>query len=138
VRTTNGTHLQPGKWVARLVEEIQREGRTTGRLFQRALEPPQLCEFADDFYTVLEGVQSATVGLIAEDFDVREEAGILRSCRPGLTDHARNMQIPRDLIEAFNRWHEVLNSSTIGHSMIDRYSTIESLKPTYLRFSHQL
>jgi len=76
-RITNGTHLQPRKWVARLVGEIHREGRTTGRLFQRALEPPQLCEFANDFFTVLEGVQSTTVGLISEDFDVREEAGIL-------------------------------------------------------------
>mmetsp|Transcript_24658 Transcript_24658/g.37469 ORF Transcript_24658/g.37469 Transcript_24658/m.37469 type:complete len:137 (+) Transcript_24658:188-598(+) len=74
---TSGTHLQPGKWIKRLIDITHSEGRTQGRLLQRTLSPPQPCEFQDDFFTILEHVQ-ATTALISDTLVIREEAGILR------------------------------------------------------------
>mmetsp|Transcript_22938 Transcript_22938/g.34783 ORF Transcript_22938/g.34783 Transcript_22938/m.34783 type:complete len:226 (-) Transcript_22938:439-1116(-) len=93
-RVTRGTSLQPGKWILRLVKYIRSKRRTTGRLFQRNLDPPLPFEFQDDFFSVLEFIQ-ATTDLIPAEKDLREEAGILRSLRQALTDHHRNMQVPR-------------------------------------------
>eukprot|EP00546_Thalassionema_frauenfeldii_P000744 CAMPEP_0178932890 /NCGR_PEP_ID=MMETSP0786-20121207/22912_1 /TAXON_ID=186022 /ORGANISM="Thalassionema frauenfeldii, Strain CCMP 1798" /LENGTH=214 /DNA_ID=CAMNT_0020610319 /DNA_START=1302 /DNA_END=1946 /DNA_ORIENTATION=- len=84
---TRGTHLQPGKWIKRLIDIIHSEGRTQGRLLQQTLVPPQPCEFQDDFFTILEHIQ-ATTNLISDTLVIREEAGILRSLRRALTDHA--------------------------------------------------
>mmetsp|Transcript_22941 Transcript_22941/g.34799 ORF Transcript_22941/g.34799 Transcript_22941/m.34799 type:complete len:150 (-) Transcript_22941:555-1004(-) len=47
---TPGICLHPGKWIQRLVKCIRSKGRTTGRLFQRKLDPPLPFEFQDDFY----------------------------------------------------------------------------------------
>lgn len=131
---TRGTHLQPGKWIKRLIEIIHSEGRTQGRLMQRTLCPPQPCEFQDDFFTLLEHIQ-ATTDLISDSLVLREEAGILRSLRRALTDHARNMKIPKDKIEAFNRWHKERKGDRVDDVMIDRYSTVGNLKPLFLEFS---
>lgn len=133
-KITRGTHLQPGKWIKRLVDIIASEGRTQGRLLQRALNPPQPCEFQDDFYTILEHVQ-ATTNLIDDELNIREEAGILRSLRRAVTDHARNMKIPKDSIDAFNRWHKERKGDNVSQEMIDRYSTVGNLKPLFLEFS---
>lgn len=90
VKTTTRTYLQPGKWIKHLIGIIKREGRSNGCLFRRNLEPPKLCEFEDDFYKILEWIQSTTT-FIDQDMDIREEEGILRTMRRGLTDHTRNM-----------------------------------------------
>jgi hypothetical protein len=54
VAITTGTNIRPGRWVKRLVTTIHAEGRRSGRLFQRKLSPSQLCEFEDDFFSLLE------------------------------------------------------------------------------------
>jgi len=131
---TRGTHLQPGKWIKRLIDIIHSEGRTQGRLLQQTLVPPQPCEFQDDFFTILEHIQ-ATTNLISDTLVIREEAGILRSLRRALTDHARNMRIPKDQIEVFNPWHKERKGDQVDHVMIDRYSTVGNLKPLFLEFS---
>jgi hypothetical protein len=71
----------------RLVEALNSCGVTKGRLFQRVLATPKLHEFEDDFFTVLEKVQSTSL-LIADTIDVRDAYGILRSTRRGVTSHA--------------------------------------------------
>ncbi|KAG7368517.1 hypothetical protein IV203_031260 [Nitzschia inconspicua] len=135
VATTAGTNLRPGRWIERLVKTIHDEGRYTGRLFQRKLLPSRLFEFEDDFFTLLERVQ-ATTDLIREDLDLRDEAGISRTIRRGATDHAVNMGVADNLIRAMNRWRSEIRSkdSGVGHTMIDRYTTLTSLKPTFLRY----
>jgi len=125
---TRGTHLQPGKWIKRLIDITYSEGRTQGRLLQRTLSPPQPCEFQDDFFTILEHVQ-ATTALISDTLVICEEAGILRLLRRALTDHARNMRVPKDTIDAFNPWHKERKGDQVDHLMIDRYSTVGNLKP---------
>jgi hypothetical protein len=88
--------LQPGKWMQRLVETLHACGVTKGRLFQRVFGTPKLHEFEDDFFTVLEKVQS-TSQLIADTVDVRDAYDILRSTRRGVTSHARMRAICRSL-----------------------------------------
>lgn len=85
----------------RLVHLTMKEGRTHGKLFQRKLAVPRLIEFKEDFFDVLESVQSST-SLISDKVDLREEAGILQTIRRGLTSHTINMQMDENLLRAVN------------------------------------
>ena len=76
VAVTEGTNLRPGKWIKRLVECVHGTGRRAGRLFERRLKPAKLCEFEDDFFSVLERVQATTM-TIDKELEIREEGGIL-------------------------------------------------------------
>jgi hypothetical protein len=134
--TTEGTHLQPGRWVKRLVTLMKDEGIQGGRLFRRKLSPTKLCEFEHDFYTVLGRVQ-ATTNLIDKEMDVTEDFGLPRSLRRGLTAHARNMGVSAEWIKAMNRWRSELGSQTGAPrlDMPDTYSALEALKPLFLRIT---
>jgi hypothetical protein len=116
-----------------------KQKQTRGRLFQRQLSVPKLFEFEDNFYTVLERVQSETKAIDPE-LVVREKFGIMRSTRKGQTGHAMNMQINKDLIEAFNRWRKDLESGTRVPrlDMVATYATWNVILPTLLRFTHAL
>jgi hypothetical protein len=139
VSITEGTHLKPGRWVERLVKVLHESGRRGGRLFERKLKPTKLMEYEHDFYKVIEKVQS-TSDLIADDVDVREAYGILRSLRRSVTAHARNMGVPKDLINAINRWRKEANSSTGAPrlDMDDVYAELDALIPLMLRYSRAL
>jgi hypothetical protein len=139
VPVTAGTNLRPGRWVKRLVDTIHASGRRSGRLFSRRLATPKMHEFEDDFFTVLEKVQ-ATTNWIDDDVDIRDVYGISRSERRGVTAHARNMDVPGDLVNAVNRWRKEASSVTGNPrlDMMDVYTTLEALLPTVLRFSRSL
>jgi hypothetical protein len=121
------------------VTTIHAKGRRSGRLFQRKLLPSQLCEFEDDFFSLLEQVQSNT-DLIDKKMELRDEAGTPRTIRREATDHAINMQVDPLLIKAMNRWRDENQSCArnVGYNRIDRYLTLDSLKPTFLRYSNSL
>jgi hypothetical protein len=133
---TEGTHLRPGRWVKRLVENLTSSGKRSGRLFTRKLQVPKTQEFEDDFFTVLEKVQ-ATTDLLPDDLVIRDECGISRTLRRTLTAHARNMQVDPDLLKAINRWRIEANSATGAPrlDMPDVYASLKALLPTHLRFS---
>lgn len=140
VAVTGISGLRPGRWMKRLVSLIWKEGRTHGKLFQRRLAIPRLIEFEEDFFDVLESVQSSTT-LITDKVDLREEAGILRSIRRGLTSHAINMQIDESLLRAVNRWRSEFGtdgSKTHTYNIVDHYAQLDTLKPAFLRFSKAL
>jgi hypothetical protein len=75
---TEGTHLRPGRWVKRLVNNLHASGKRSGRLFQRRLRVAKLHEFENDFFTVLEKVQ-ATTDLIPQDLVIQDKCGISRT-----------------------------------------------------------
>jgi hypothetical protein len=132
--TTEGTNLQPGKWIKRLCDLRIRGGDTRGRLFRRRLAPAKLFEFENDFFRLLREVQSST-DLIANTMTVETSFGILRSTRRGMTSHGRNMGVTKDDLSLFNRWSRQANAQT-GYArldMVDTYTTLPSLKPTFLR-----
>lgn len=83
--------------------------------------------------------------LLGDDLDlteveIREAYSINRSFRRGATTHARNMKIPKDTIEAHNRWRKIDRSKGKKPKleMIEEYSDIEQLIPTLVRFSELL
>ena len=138
VAVTGHSKLQPGRWIKRLVQTIHAQGRRTGRLFERKLRIPRLVEFEDDWFSILEHVQQKTE-LIEERVDLRDAAGILRSLRRGVTSHAKNVNVTEPLIHAINRWRSEKGGTKKGSlPMVDRYTELGTLTPTYLRFSKAL
>jgi len=134
VAKTEGTGLEPGKRMKRLIDSLRLMGRTGGRLFHRAAEPSLMVEFEEDFFRVLEKVQS--LGGISELVDVREQYGISRSIRRGATTYALNMQVEPVIIDSINRWRR----SGEGHrvDMLHVYTELRGLKPTLLAYSRSL
>jgi len=139
VAVTEGVGLKPGRWIKRLTQLLKRNGKSDGLLFQRNLKAPRLHEFEEDWYGILENVQRTT-DLIDKKVDVREDAGILRSLRRGVSSHARVVGVDKELIEAVNRWRkEAKSDSGRKHlPMIDQYTELDTLKPLYLKFSKPL
>jgi hypothetical protein len=60
---------------------------------------PKLMEFENDFFKVIEKVQ-ATTSLIADEICVRDKYGLNWPTRQTATIHAKNMQVPNDVINA--------------------------------------
>jgi hypothetical protein len=133
VGVTQGTHLRPGRWIERLLVWMKEDGVKTGRLLQCKLNPPQMCEWEDEFMLLLEQVQ-ATTELIDKSTDVRDRFGVGRTTHHGATAHARNMEVDEDLIKAVNRWTKD-DRGAARLCMIELYSDAEALTPTYLRYS---
>lgn len=136
VPTTSGSCLRPEKWLTRLLNTLKEKRVKTGRLLTRKLNPPRLGEFEDDFFRVLETVQ-ATTNLIDKEIDVREEYGLKRSIRRGVSEHTTNMKVPEKVINAMNRWRSDLKAKGPAN-MLDLYTTLEGLVPTLLNYSRAL
>jgi hypothetical protein len=136
VKETQGTHLRPGIWLERLITVKEELGQTHGKLFKRNLRKAKLCEFEDDFYRVIERIQDTTE-LIAPEVDVRNEYGLPRTTRRTATAHARNMRLPKDLLNAIHRWGKEMNATTgvPRLDMQDTYTSIDSICPLVLEFS---
>jgi hypothetical protein len=136
VKESQGTHLRPGIWLERLLCVKKEMGQLHGKLFKRNLRKAKLCEFEDDFYRVIERVQD-TSDLIAPEVDVRNEYGLPRTIRRTTTAHARNLRLPKDLLNAIHHWGKEINAATgvPRLAMQDTYTTIESICPLMLEFS---
>jgi hypothetical protein len=112
---------------------MKEDGAKTGRLMQRKLSPPRMCEWEDEFMLLLEQVQ-ATMDLIDKSTDVGDRFGVGRTTRRGATSDARNMKVDEDLIKAVNQWTKD-DRGAASLDMIELYSDAEALTPTYLRYS---
>jgi hypothetical protein len=129
VKETLGTHLRPGVWVKRLVRVKKAMGQTHEKLFTRNLQQAKLCEFEDDFYQMIEHIQDTTQ-LIPQDVDVQNEYRLPRTTRRRTaTAHARNMCLPKDLMDAIHHWGKEMNTNTgvPKFDMQDTYTTIDSI-----------
>mgnify|MGYP007080209174 CR=1 FL=1 len=134
--TTHYSGLRPGIWCSRLCALLTEQGRTKGYLFGFTdSHHPQLKEFHDIFYEVLEEVQEARPDLIKPEVEVRELFGILRTLRRSATAHATNMRIPKDIIEAINRWRREKNSDVPALDMQGVCARLDFIKPTVLMCS---
>ena len=135
---TSGSGLTPGIWAIRCCNMQRLAGHRNGRLFTMNQPNGKLCEFEQAFYTVLEEVQGRRPDLISPQVEVRDDYGILRSLRRGVTSHAINMQVDSVLIHAVNRWRVERASDAPNSNMQDIYAELEHLKPTILRYSDAL
>lgn len=136
VKETQGTHLRPGIWLERLVCVKKETGQTHGRLFQRNLRKAKLCEFKDDLYQMIKRIQDST-DLIPTEVDVRNEYGLARTTRRTAMAHARNMRLPKDLMNAIHQWGKEMNATTEVSrlDMQDTYTMIDSIWPLVSEFS---
>ena len=138
VAVTSGTGICTGVWAVRFCQLERLSGRRGGRLFTMDQPNGKLSEFDQAFYTVLEEVQSLRPDLIPPEVEVREDCGILRSLRRGVTAHATNMEVDSRLINAINRWRVERSSDNPCLTMQELYAALSHLKPTVLRYSDSL
>lgn len=132
---TEGNHLMAGCWMKRYIEIISILGYKPKRLFFSTNTSAKLSDFESDFYDILCRVQSSS-NAINDDIDVREEFGLRRSIRRGVTSHARNMNVDSDVIHVINRWKK--EGVKTSKNIIELYSEFVQLKPTLLIFSRSL
>jgi len=134
--TTEFSKIRPGIWITRLCSILTRQGRTHGYLFGTTDDhEPKVGEFHDLFYEVLEGIQDTRPNLIGPEVDVRDLYGILRTLRRSATAHATNRRVPKDIIEAVNRWRTERKSDVPVLDMHGVYARLDLLKPTVLLYS---
>jgi hypothetical protein len=88
-------------------------------------------------HPALARVQARLPNLIGEGTKIEEEYSASRSFKRGATAQARNMDIPRDVIEANNRWRQKERSrgSTPHMSLLERYTDAKASVPLLVKFS---
>ena len=71
---------------------------------------------------------------------VEDEASLLRSIIKGSVAQARNMQIPKDVIDSNNRWRKVERAGArqITVEMIEYYSDVRAMIKALLGYSSRL
>jgi hypothetical protein len=89
---------------------------------------------------ILERVQKKWPNVIPDSVDVRKEYSVYRSLRRGATAEAQNVGVPKEVIEANNRWrkHSRARGLTPGMSMMERYTDVKASVPALIRFSGSL
>ncbi len=100
--------------------------------------PDPLSHSEDMSYSMLEDAQAERKDLIKPSIDVREDYGIHRSLRRGVTSHALNMDINRALVYSINRWRSKRNSEVARLDMAGSYSRLDSIRPTVLSYYSEL
>jgi hypothetical protein len=134
--------IENGVWIKRTIDAYAKLGITSGPFFRVKKKGGgvQRCKPNDldpDFHSILLRVQSRFPRIIPPSVNVVEEYRIRRSLRRGSTTHAGNMAIPKEVIEANNRWRKHGNSRGVlpGMSMVERYSDAKASILSLLRYS---
>ena len=120
--------------------ELDKAGRTGGCLFGKEDgSKARLGDFEENFFSTLEeyagSQENATSKLISENIDIREEFGLWRLLRRGVTAHAINQGVDPLLIHQINRWRTEMNNQAGSTALLDIYAELEALLPTALRYS---
>jgi hypothetical protein len=131
-------------WIHRMIKEYERAGIVSGPVFRRpskrATDKVERARIGDVnllFHPALVRIQASQPNLISEDSKVEDEYSASRSFKRGATAQARNMDIPRDVIEANNRWRQKERSrgSTPHMSLLERYTDAKASVPLLVKFS---
>jgi len=75
-----------------------------------------------------------------DECEIREEFSIYRSFRRSSTTHAQNVEVPEEVVDVHNRWRKIERAKGRAPklNMRERYSDIEHMIPTMLRYSDPL
>jgi hypothetical protein len=131
-------------WMYRMLCEYARAGVDSGPVFRRPrrrptdkIERARVGDINLILHPALARVQARLPNLIGEGSKVDEEYSASRSFKRGATAQARNMDIPRDVIEANNRWRQKERSrgSTPHLSLLERYTDAKASVPLLVKFS---
>ncbi len=124
-------------WVGQLLHEYCLMGITHGPLFcNSAGSPLKASEMEEDFFAGLEKTQDERPELTAKDVVVSEEFCIYRSFRCGATSDATNRKVPKEVIEANNRWHKINQAEgrQAGLDMNDHYTDVRLIIDHLIEF----
>lgn len=136
--STTSSGIPVKKWVKRLVEVRDQEGRTHGPAFcDKAGGIARSFEYEAGFIERLLEVQTADPEAISPDVDINEQFGISRSFRRGATSVARTRGIDDKYVKLINRWRTVEKAKGRKPSlpMHEHYSDIVILVPEMVKFS---
>jgi hypothetical protein len=91
-------------------------------------------------HAVLKRVQLQWPIVIPDSVDIENEYSMFRSITRGSTSQAQNVQLPKEVIEANNRWRKALKARglTPGMSMMERYSEARACVLMLIRYSGEI
>ena len=131
--------LENGLWISRFVNCLEELGQTEGYLFSKNLgKASRMSDFEDEFFYPLEALQEENCPNIEPDCDIREDYGIWRSLRRGVSAHAINVGLRPHLIHIINRWRSDKDKQAQTNDILDAYADLDRLLPMLLRYSLSL
>jgi hypothetical protein len=143
LKTRSGIKI--GLWVHRLVLHFQSIGVTKGpilRVNRRSAKGVRgkITDFDPDFHKYLARLQARWPKVLDPSIDVQTECSLRRAMRRSSTNEARNQGIPKDIIEANQRWRTVERARGKAPSvgLLEHYSEARCLVPTITRYSASL
>jgi hypothetical protein len=129
-------------WTHRVVDAYGKVGITAGPLFRVSQKGTKVrrCSVGDLdvlFHGVLQRVQERWPQILDPKVKIQDEMSVRRSLRRGSTTEASNKQIPREVIEANQRWgkHQRSHGVLPGMSMMERYSDARANVAYLIRYS---
>jgi len=117
-------------WLQRAIGVYQLLGVTSGPLFRTVVKRTSkvkrvtIADLDTLFHDVMKRVQVRHPNLLPKTVNVEEEMSVRRSLRRTFTTQAQNVQVPKEAIEANNRWrkHMKLRGVLPSMDMVERYS----------------
>lgn len=129
------------RWVERLVQVREQEGRVQGPAFcDHFGRIARSSDIESPIMERLQLIQAAQPGVIPPDVDVFEDFGINRSFRRGATSTARTRGVNDKLVDLINRWRKFENARGRRPTltMQEHYSDIAIMIPELIKFSKAL
>jgi hypothetical protein len=138
--------IKIGQWFWRALEMLAAQDVTSGPMFRvmgkevGTFKRATTADLNPNFIDLLERVRKRWSNVFGQEVNIRKEFSIGRSLQRGVTAEAQNVGIPKEVIEANNRWrkHARSKGSTPGMTMMERYSDAKASVPTLVRFSSEL
>jgi hypothetical protein len=135
-----------GRWFWRALEMLAAQNITSGPMFRvrgktvGSVRRATTADLNPNLIDLLERVRKRWSNVFGQDVNIRNDFNIGRSLRRGVTAEAQNVGIPKEVIEANNRWrkHSRAKGLTPGMTMMERYSDAKASVPTLVRFSKEL
>jgi hypothetical protein len=138
-RTDSGLEMR--KWVGRLVQARESEGRVRGPAFctpQGTMA--KTLDYNRAFVEQLQTVQATQPGVIPGDLEISETFGISQSFRRGAASVAKTQGVPDKIVKLIYMWQtfESARGRRPAMAMEDHYSDIAIMIPETIKFSQAL
>ena len=141
--TNSGIRVK--QWIGRVLFVYKKAGVTGGPMFRTVskrgvVKGATVGDLDMLFHDILRQVQERRPDVLPVNVNVGDEYSVRRSLRRGSTSEAQNVQVPREVIEANNRWRKHMRSRGILPSMdmIERYSDAKASIEALVRYSTML
>ena len=128
-------------WFYRCISSYAALDIDQGLLFRNKKgNKPSLAEMDILLHDVLHKVQLRYPSVIGDAVNIEDEFSVYRSLRRGANTEARNVRIPKDVIDANLRWRKLMRSQGMiaGFTMQERYTDTSANVPALVSFSRCL